>query len=417
MTKNTEVITIKVEGNEWQTALDKSFKKNVKNKKVDGFRPGSISKEMYLERFGVESLYNDAFDMVLDDAYSKAFEQKKVEPQVQPSVNVKEINKDSLTIEFTFIGKPEIKLGEYKNLGLEKDKVEVTEEEITHEIEHLREQFAEIRVKDEGAVVEKGDTAVIDFKGTVDGEVLEGGTGENFPLEIGSNTFIPGFEDGVLGMKVKEEKDLHLKFPEDYQKDLAGKEVVFHVTVEEIKTRILPEIDEDFFKDLGYDKVTNESELHEEVKKILEEDKAKSIDEAFIDQILEVAASKMEVEIPEEIIHEEIHRMMHQWEEQLKRQNLTLKQYYEFTGTKEEDLHKEMEPEAIKRVKYRYLLEEIAKVEKIDVTEEEAEKDAEEMAQNYGISKEELIEAFGSMEILKYDARMRKTFNFLKDNN
>jgi len=251
--KNTEKITIKIEGKEWEEALEKSFKKNVKEKKVDGFRKGTVPKDIYLQKFGIESLYMEAIDFVTDEAYKRALDKKTIEPQIQPSMDIPEIDEKSVTFEFTFVGKPEIKLGEYKNLKIKKEAVEVTDEEVAHEIEHLREQFAEIRVKENGAVEEK-DTAVIDFVGTVDGKELEGGTGENYPLEIGSHTFIPGFEEGVMGMKVGEEKDLHLKFPEDYVKDLAGKEVIFHVTLQESKTRVLPEIDEDFFKDLGYDK-------------------------------------------------------------------------------------------------------------------------------------------------------------------
>ena len=416
MAKNTEKITIKIEGKDWEKALDKSFKKNVKEKKVDGFRKGTVPKEMYIKKFGIESLYMDAVDSVADDAYKKAYDKKTVEPQVQPSMDVTKIDEKSVTFEFTFIGRPEVTLGEYKNLKLKKEKVEVTEEEVNHEIEHLREQFAEIREKEDGKV-ELHDTACIDFKGYVDNEELQGGSGENYPLEIGSHTFIPGFEEGVLGMKVGEEKDLKLKFPDDYKKDLAGKEVVFHVALKEIKTRILPEIDEDFFKDLGYDKVTNEKELKEEVKKVLTSQKENEINDAYLEKVLEKASENMKIDIPEEIIHDEIHRMIHQLEDQLRMQNLNLKQYYEFTNTTEEDLHKNMEPEAIKRIKYRYLIEEVAAQEKIDVTDEEASKDAEEMAQNYGISKEELIKAYGSMEVLKYDAKMRKTLKFLQENN
>ena len=416
MAKNTEKITIEIKGEEWENALDKSFKKNVKKAQVDGFRKGSVPKNIYIEKFGIESLYQDAYESVVDDAFKKAQKKTKVKAEIQPTVDIKKIDKDGIEFEFTFVGKPEVKLGKYKDLKVKKDKLEVTQEEIDHEIEHLREQFAEIRVKEDG-VVEKGDTAVIDFKGTVDGKDLEGGTGENYPLEIGTNTFIPGFEDGVLGMKVGEEKDLHLKFPEDYVKDLAGKEVVFHVTLHEIKSRILPDIDEDFFKDLGYDKVTNAEELAKEVENTLKESKQKEIDDRFLEDVLKAASENMEVDLPEEIIDDEVHRMMNQFESQLKMQGLTMDQYYQFTNTTHETMHKEMEPEAIRRIKYRYLLEAVSEAEKIEVTDEEADKDATEMATNYGISKDELIEAFGGMEVLKYDSKMRKTLKFLQENN
>ena len=416
MAKNIEKITIKVEGEEWQKALDKAFKKRVKEVKVDGFRKGSVPKNIYLEKFGIESLYMDAVDNCVNDAYSKALKDSKITPIIEPNVDIPAIDKDSVTFEITITGKPEVKLGNYKDLKVKKEKVKVSKEEVQTEIDHLREQFAEIRVKEDGEV-ESGDTAVIDFKGFVDGEELEGGSGENFPLEIGSHTFIPGFEEGVLGMKVNEEKELDLQFPDDYVKDLAGKKVTFHVTLKEIKTRVLPDVDEDFFKDLGYDKVTNAEELAKEVENVVKNRKQNEIDDRFIEEVLKTASENMEVELSDAIIDDEVHRMIHQFEDQLKMQNLKMDQYLEFSGMTHEDLHKNMEPEAIKRIKYRYLLEAVAEAEKIEVTEEEAEKDAEEMAQNYGISKEELLEAFGSMEVLKYDAKMRKTLEFLKENN
>ena len=416
MAKNKDVVTIEIAGKDWEKALDKAFKKKVKEVKVDGFRKGSVPKNIYIEKFGIESLYMDAANDVVQDAYTKALQDSKVEPVIEPAIDVKEINEEKVVFEITITGKPDVKLGDYKNLKVKKEDVEVSKEEVDHEIEHLREQFAEIRVKEDGEV-EDGDTAVIDFKGTVDGKELEGGSGENFPLEIGSHTFIPGFEEGVLGMKVGEEKDLHLKFPEDYVKDLAGKEVVFHVTLNEIKTRILPDIDEDFFKDLGYDKVTNQDELVIEVEKVIKDRKTQDADDRFLEEVLKNASENMEVDLPKEIIDDEVHRMMHQFESQLKMQGLTLDQYMEFTKMSHEDFHKNMEPEAIKRIKYRYLIEAVAEKEKIEVTDEEAEKDADEMAKNYGISKEELVNAFGGMDVLKYDSKMRKTLNFLKENN
>lgn len=416
MAKNEEKITIKIEGEEWQKALDKAFKKKVKEVKVDGFRKGSVPKNIYLEKFGLESLYMEAVDSCLNDAYKKALDKSKVEPVVEPKIDIPAIDKDSVTFTITLVGKPEVKLGEYKNLKIKKDKVSVDQKEIDDEIEHLREQFAEIRVKEDGEV-EDGDTAVIDFKGYVDGKELEGGSGENYPLEIGSHTFIPGFEEGVLKMKVGDEKDLELAFPKDYVKDLAGKKVTFHVTLREIKTRVLPDIDDNFFKDLGYDKVTNASELAKEVEKVIKERKQREIDDRFIEEVLNKAAENMKVDLSAEIIDDEVHRMLHQFENQLQMQGLKMEQYLEFSKLTMEDVHKNMEPEAIKRIKYRYLLEAVAEAEKIEVTDEEANKDAEEMAKNYGISKDELLKAFGSMEVLKYDSKMRKTLEFLKTNN
>lgn len=416
MAKNTEKITIEIKGEAWEKALDKSFKKNVKKANIDGFRKGNVPKDIYLKNYGMESLFEDAYLAVVDDAFKEAQDKAKVKAEIQPSVDIKKIDKDGITFEFTFIGKPEVKLGQYKDLKVKKEKVAVTKEEVDAKINELREQFADITVKD-GGVVETGDTAVIDFVGEVDGKPLDGGSGENYPLEIGTNTFIPGFEDGVLGMKVDETKDLHLKFPENYTKELAGKEVVFHVTLREIKSRILPDIDENFFEDLGYDKVTNAEELAKEVENTIKEEKENEEKNRFLEEVLKQVSEKMEVDVPEEIIDDEVHRMIHQWEEQLKSQGLTLDQYMEFTGTTHEDMHKQMEPEAIRRVKYRYMLEAVSEAEKIEVTDEEVEKDIEEMATNYGISKEELVDAFGGKEVLAYDSKMRKTLKFLEENN
>ncbi len=416
MAKNTEKVTIKIEGEEWSKALDKAFKKRAKEVQVDGFRKGNVPKDIYLKKFGIESLYMEAMNIVADEAYSKAMKKAKVTPAVEPSFDVKSIDEKSVEFELTIVGKPDVKLGKYKDLKIKKEKADVTKEEIETEISHLREQFAEIRVKEDGKV-ENGDTAVIDFLGTVDGKELEGGKGANFPLEIGSHTFIPGFEEGVLGMKVGEEKDLDLEFPKDYVKDLAGKKVTFHVTLNEIKTRVLPDIDEDFFKDLGYDKVTNAEELSKEVEKVIKDRKKQEIDDRFLEEVLSKASENMEIEIPEEMLDDEVHRMMHQMEEQLKMQGITMEQYMQFSKLSHEDMHKNMEPEATKRIKYRYLLEAVAEAENIEVTKEEADKDAEEMASNYGITKEELIKAYGSEEVLIYDAKMRKTLDFLKNNN
>lgn len=415
MAKNTDKITIKIEGENWEKALDKVFNKKRKEVKIDGFRKGCVPKDVYYEKVGIESLYMDAINEVIETAYQDALNESEIKPVIEPNIDVTDISKDSVTFVITLTGKPEVTLGTYKNLKIKKDEATVSKEEVAHEIEHLRSEFAEIKVKEDG-VVENGDTAVIDFKGFVDGEELDGGSGANYPLEIGSHTFIPGFEEGIVGMNVDENKTLNLTFPKDYAKDLAGKDVTFEVTLREIKTRILPLIDEAFFEDLGYDKVTNQEELEKEVEKVLMDQKQHDIDDKYIDEVLTKAADNMKVELSEEIIDDEVHRMLDQFKEQLKTQGLKLEQYFEFTKSTMEDLHKQMEPEATRRIKYRYLLEAVAEAENITVTDEEALKDAEEMAKNYGITKEELINAFGSMEVVKYDAKMRKTLEFLKNN-
>ena len=414
--KNVSEITITMEGEAWQKALDKSFKKRNKEVKIDGFRKGSAPKDIYIKNFGLESLFMDAVDFVMDEAYKKALEEAKSMPVVEPKLDIEEINENKVTFKFTIISKPEVTLGEYKNLGLKKEKAKVSKEELDAEIKRIRDQFAEIAPKEDGAV-EVGDTAVIDFEGFVDGKSLDGGKGENYPLEIGSHTFIPGFEEGVVGMHLDETKELKLKFPDDYVENLKGKEVTFNVTVREIKQRIIPELNEDFYQDLGYDNIKTEEEFTKEVEKVLLDRKNAEIEDEFVEKCLDKASSNMKVEINPEIIDDEVHRMIHQFEEQLRMQGIKLEDYMAITGMTHEKLHEQMEPEATKRIKYRYLLEAIADKENIDFTDEEVAAKSKEMAENYGITEEELLKAYGSRDIVKYDMKMHKAIEILKDNN
>ena len=417
MAKNVKEIEIKLEGKEWESCLDKAFKKKNKDVRIDGFRKGQAPKATYIKKFGIESLYMDAVDFAIDSAYKKALEDAKVVPVIEPKLDVKEINEKAVTFKFTITTKPEVKLGEYKKLGIKKEKAKATKEEIDNEVEALRTQCAEIVVKDAKEKVAEKDTAVIDFEGFVDGKPLEGGKGENFPLEIGSHSFIPGFEEGLVGMKSGETKELNLEFPKDYVKDLAGKKVKFNVTVHEIKTRKLPELGEEFYKDLGYDNMKTEEDFRKEVESVLVERKQKELDDKFLDDCLEKAANNMKVDINDEIIDDEIHRMIHEVEHKLQMQGLSIEQYYEFTGLTHEKMHEQMHDEAVKRIKYRYLIEAVADAEKIDFTKKEIEAKTEEMAKNYGITKEELLKAYGSDEVVKYDMKMHKALEIIKENN
>ena len=415
MEKNVHEIEIKLE-KEWKDAIDKTFKKKVKDAKVDGFRKGSVPKDIYLKNFGIESLYPDAANEAIQVAYKKILEEQKIVPVIEPTVDITGISDTNIILKFTFITHPEVTLGEYKKLGLKKEKATVSAKEIDEEIAQLRERMADVVVKENGVVADK-DTAVIDFEGFVDGKKLDGGSGENYPLEIGSHTFIPGFEEGLIGLKAGEKKTLNLQFPENYVEDLKNKKVRFEVTVNEIKTRSLPEMDEEFFKDLGYDDVKTVDDLKNKVKEDLKHHKEHEIEDKFLDTCLEKAAANMKVKINPEIIDEEVHRMIDQYAQQLQMQGLDIEKYYEITGTTPEALHKQMAPEAEKRVKYRYLIEAIADAEKIDFTEKEVDKRAEEMAQSYGISVEELLKAYGTKDIVKYDMKMRRAMEILTENN
>ncbi len=414
--KNVHDIEIKLPKEEWTKCLDKAFKKQNKEVKIDGFRKGSAPKDVYLKKFGIESLYSDAVNDAINIAYKEVLSQNDLTPVVEPSVDVTALSEDSVTFSFKIITKPEVKLSSYEKLGVKKEKANISKEEIAHEIDHLREDLAEIVVKENGTVSE-GDTVVIDFDGYVSGKALEGGKGENYPLEIGSHTFIPGFEEGLIGKKTDDEVTLELKFPENYVEDLKGKDVTFKVKIHEIKTKVLPDINEDFYKDLGLENVKTKEELEKEVEKTLKERKEHEIDDQFMEDLISKASSNLEVEINPEIIDAEIHRMIEGFERQLKMQGVELEQYYQLTGTTHEDLHKQMEGEAIKNLKGRYVIEYIAEAEKVDFTESEVEKKAKEMAENYGIKYDELIEAYGSLEVIKYDMRMHRALEILKEKN
>ena len=409
--KNVHELEVEVKGSEWETILDETFKKRVKDVRVDGFRKGKCPKNVYLQKFGIESLYMDAIDDACQKSYVKVLEDNKLIPVCEPKMDVKEIDKDHVKFSFTIITRPEVKLGEYKKLDVKKETVKVSKKEIDEEVARMLSRFAEIVVKDNGEVVE-GNTAVIDFDGFVDGKPLEGGNGKDYPLEIGSNTFIPGFEEGLVGMKVGETKDLELTFPKEYTKELAGKDVKFTVTVKQIKERVLPELNEDFYADLGYEDIKTEEEFRKEVEKALKTRKENEAQEKYVNDVLEAAANNLTVELNPEIVDDEVHRMMNDFDQRLSMQGVKLDQYLKITGMSHEDFHKQMAPDAEKRIKERYLLEEVADKEKVEATDEEANARAEEIASMYGVEKEEIITHYG-MDNIKYDVRMSKAIKIV----
>ena len=410
--KNVHELEYEIKGADWSKILDAAFEKKNKDMKIDGFRKGKCPKNVYMNKFGIESLYPEAVDVAGGRAYVEVLKENKLVPVCEPKMDIKEIDKDHIKFAFVIITKPEVKLGKYKGLGVKKDEVKVTKKEIDEEIARLASRFAEIVVKEDGEVLE-GNTAVIDFKGYVDGKLLDGGVGENYPLEIGSHTFIPGFEEGIVGMKVGEEKSLDLEFPKEYTPELAGKKVKFDVTVREIKERVLPELNKDFYADLGFEDIDKEEDFRKEVKKVIEDRKEEEVKNKYLDEVLEAASKNMKVEINPEIVDDEIHRMMNQFAEQLKMQGISIEQYFQVTGTTQEDMHKQMEGEATKRVKYRYLIEEVADAEKIEVSDADAEAEADKMATQYGMERADFLSAFGGLEVVKYDVRMRKALEIL----
>ncbi len=414
---NTHEVVIKIDGDSWKNALDKAFAKKQKTAKVDGFRTGKVPRDIYEKHFGKESLFLDAADSVLQEAYLKAMEESKLVPVVQPSVDLKNLSEDAVEFTFKIITKPEVKVKKYKGLNIKPEKVEVTEDEINHELSHLLEKYTELATKESG-VVENGDVAVIDFEGFKDGVAFDGGKGENYSLEIGSNTFIPGFEEQIIGMKVNEEKDLNLTFPKGYGvADLAGKDVVFKVKVNEVKQKITRELDEEFFEDLGMEGVTTEKALKEEIEKSIKAQKEVDVENKYIDTILEEVSKNVEVDIPQEMVDEEVDHLIHRFEDQMKRQGISLDLYYQFTRSTEADLRNQMEKEGYANVLYRLMLEEITNLENIEVTDEEATKEAEELAKKYNMDKEDFLKEFSGIDMVKYDLEMRKTIERLKELN
>jgi trigger factor len=413
---NKHKITVKISKKEWEQALDKSFKKNVQKTKIDGFRQGKAPREVFEKKMGKEYLYMDAIDFALPDAYSKALSENKLEPVAQPNIDIKNIDDNGVEVEFEIITKPEIKIKKYKKLGLKRPKVEVNKEEINKEIDDLKNHYAEIIVKED--VIVSGDTAVIDFQGFNDGVPFEGGKGENYPLEIGSNTFIPGFEDQLIGLKAGEESEIKVTFPSDYpSNDLKGKEVTFKVKVNEVKTKSIPELDDEFYKDLDIEGVDSLESLTEYVEGEIKDRKEEANDKTYVDQLLDTIAKDIDVEIPHEMIDEEIHFMLNQLEQNLMMQGLNLDQFMKMSNMTHEKMHEEYEAPARKRVMQSLILNEISKLEGIEVTDEEVDTEIPMLAAKYQLKEDEVKQLSGLKDAIKSDLKTRKIFNLLLENN
>lgn len=412
--KNIKEVVVKIEGKEWEEALDKAYEKASKKVKIDGFRPGHAPKELFLKKYGKESLYMDAADLCIEKAYVKAFEDKQdLKIVAEPEIALSSIGEDGVEFKFTLTLRPEVKLGKYKGLGVKKEDVKVSKEEVNETIDSMRKRYAENVIKD-GAVA-NGDIVVIDFEGFKDGVAFEGGKAENYSLTIGSNTFIPGFEEQLIGMKSGEEKEIQVTFPEDYHsEDLKGAAATFKVTLHEVKEVKIPEINDEFFEDLGMEGINTLEALEKQVEENILAHKNADAENKYVDDLLEAAAKNVEVDIPDVMIEEEKNRMLKQYEENLKMQGITLEQFYQFTNSDEKALKDQMHEEAVKRITFRLMLEEIAKAEGIEITEEQAEEEASKLALKYQMKKEEFLKLFGGLDMVKYDLEMRKAMDALK---
>lgn len=405
---NRGVITFTIGQDKIKPALDQAFNKVKKNLNAPGFRKGHMPRTVFNQQFGEEALYEDALNALLPAAYQAAVAELSLDVVAQPKIDIQSMEKgQEWTLTAEVVTKPEVKLGDYKNLevSVEASK-EVTDAEVDEKVERERNNLAELIVK-EGAA-ELGDTVVIDFVGSVDGVEFDGGKGENFSLELGSGQFIPGFEDQLVGAKAGETVEVNVTFPEQYQaEDLAGKDAKFVTTVHEVKAKEVPALDDELAKDID-EEVETLDELKAKYRKELESAKEIAFDDAVEGAALELAVANAEiVELPEEMVHDEVHRAMNEFMGNMQRQGISPEMYFQLTGTTEEDLHKQYEADADKRVKTNLVIEAIAKAEGFEASDEEIEKEINNLASEYNMEVEQVRNLL-SADMLKHDIAMKK---------
>jgi len=396
-----------------EKGLNKTFNQVKGSLQIPGFRKGRVPRKLFNQMYGEESLYEDTLNDIFPTAYAEALEEVEEEVVGQPSI--KDISwepgKDwELEVEVSL--KPEVKLGQYKDLEVTKYDREVTDEDVEESLENRRTQFAELVIK-EDAPAEEGDTVVIDYEGSVDGEVFEGGSATNYSLELGSDSFIPGFEEQLIGAETGSEVEVSVTFPEDYHaEELAGKEAVFNVTVHEIKSKELPELDDEFAKDVD-EEVETIDELREKIREELETTRKQYADEARDEEAIRKAVENAEIpEIPHDMTHEEVHRQMDMFYNNLQQQGMTPEMYFNITQTSEADLHDQFEVGAEESVRTNLVIEAIVEAEGLAATEEEQEQEINELAEQYNLSVEQVSEVL-SPELLTRDIAMKKAVELI----
>ncbi|MGM1050226.1 trigger factor [Paenibacillus uliginis N3/975] len=417
--KNLGVLDVEVEADRVAAALDKAFNKVVKKVNVPGFRKGKVPRSIFETRYGVESLYQDAIDILLPEVYGEAVEQAEIFPVDRPEIDIEQFSKgEAFKFKAKVIVKPEVKLGDYKGIEVAAVAAEVSDEELSQELERLQERHAELAVIDEGTAA-SGDIAVIDFDGSVDGVPFEGGQAERYSLELGSNTFIPGFEEQVIGMGTGDFKDVEVTFPETYHaEELANKKAVFKVKVHEIKRKQLPELDDEFAKDVSeFDTL---DEYKEDLKKQLLNRKEQEAQGVRENEVVEKAAANAEIEIPEAMVQSEVQNMMRDFDNRLRQQGMNLEMFLSFSGQSQADLEGQMKDDAMKRVRNNLVLEQIGKEEKLEATEEEINQELSNMAEQYKRPVDEIrniLASNGSLDSLREELVLRKTIDFLLENS
>ena len=385
---NVVKFEVKVEANKFNEALTRAYKKNVKNFNVPGFRKGKVPMNVVKQYYGVGVLLEDAVNFAIDGSYSEVLKENNIIPVDYPKVDVVEVGegKDFIyTAEVTVY--PEVELGEYKGLSVEKKTYEVTEEEVAKKLKEMQEKNARVESKEEGTV-ENGNIAVIDFKGFVDGEAFQGGEGHDYSLEIGSKTFIDTFEEQLVGAKVNDTVEVNVTFPENYGKEeLNGKPAKFEVTIKEIKVKELPELDDEFAKETSeFDTI---ADLKADITTKLEATNTERADREFEEAVINAVAENAKVEIPVVMIEKEVDKMVQNLEQRLQYQGLNLEQYFQFTGTDEEKMREYMRENAATKVKVDLVLEAVEKAENIEATEEEIKEKAIEVAKMYSASEDD----------------------------
>ena len=408
-------LTFEIDVDTIKKGLDEAFVETKKKITVPGFRKGRVPRQIFDQMYGEESLYQDALNKVLPDAYNEAVKETNIQPVDQPKIDIKSMEKGQpwvLTAEVDVM--PEVKLGEYKGMEVPAQDTTVTDADVDDALETKRQQQAELVLK-EDKPAEKGDTVVIDYKGSVDGEEFDGGSAENYSLELGSGSFIPGFEDQLIGHNADEDVDVNVTFPEDYHaKNLAGKDALFKVKIHEIKEKQLPELDDDFAKDVDED-VDTLAELKEKTKKQLQEEKDNQAKAAIEDAAINKAVANAEIQdIPQAMLDDDTNRQMQQYLAGMQQQGISPQMYFQITGTKEEDLKKQFANDAAQRVKTNLVLEAIVDDANLDATDEEIAKEISDLAKQYGMEEDAVKKAL-SKDMLMHDIKIRKAVDLVAD--
>lgn len=410
-----EKYDVKLEGKEWKDCLKHAFDKKKKDIKMDGFRKGQVPYDVYVKKMGVEALYMDAVDIAVDVLYAKLLkDEKTIIPVATPGIDIKNINHDEIEIEFTLVSAPKVELGKHTKLGIKKEEVVVTDSQIEHELHHLQEQFVEVKELDDDALIKEGNVAVIDFEGFKEGKAFKGGKGEDYSLEIGSHTFIPGFEEALVGLKKGDTKDVNVTFPENYHsEDLKGQPVIFKVTVKAVKERVLPEFNKEFFEDLNVGGVENLEDLKKYIKENMTAERSKQIEDEYLFKCLDEVVKNSKFDIPEEMTEDETNRLVREFSEKLSYQGLKLEDYLKYINSNINDFKATLKDEANKRVGYRLIMDAIIENEKIEVSDEELESELKKTSEQYKMSVEDFLKEIGNKELFKYDLLMRKAMEIV----